>query len=197
MLIYNYELKLSPALLNYQFSHKLRWKYELLYFSQEDFFPQRNITTQIKMVIAALEDARLTNNNIYLTYINFINDFGSIDHVRLLAWMEDLGYLKDAIELIGNIYTNSTTSFHRSHFGTTHPIDNLQGHNQRQHTKLNITHIFLYPLQRLLGKRLHNAYHFNTSGPTCNTTTYANDLSIITANIIHPTTNEQSSKIPT
>lgn len=90
----NYGLKLSLILLNYQFSHKLWWKYELLHFSQEGFFPQRNITKQIKMVIAALEDAQLTNNNIYLTYINFINAFGSIDHVRILAWMEDLGYLE-------------------------------------------------------------------------------------------------------
>lgn len=60
-------------------------KYEVLHFSQEGFCPQRNITTQIQMVIVTLEDAWLTNNNIYLTYINFINAFGSIDHARLLA----------------------------------------------------------------------------------------------------------------
>ena len=68
---------------------------------------------------AALKDARLTNNDIYLTYIDFRNAFGFIDHAKLLALMKDLGYPQDAVELIGNIYTNSTTSFHGNNFGTT------------------------------------------------------------------------------
>lgn len=35
-----------------------------------------------------LEHARLTNNDIYLTYIDFCNAFNFIDHVRLLALVE-------------------------------------------------------------------------------------------------------------
>ena len=73
-------------------------------------------------MIATLEDARSTNNDIYITYIDFRNVFGSIDHARLLALMEDLGYSRDAVELIGNIYTNSTTSFKGNHFGKTPPM---------------------------------------------------------------------------
>lgn len=69
-----------------------------------------------------MEDAKLTNDNIYSTYIDFRNVFGSMDHVRLLALMEDLGYAKDVLELIGNIYTKSTTSFHDNHFGAKSPI---------------------------------------------------------------------------
>jgi hypothetical protein len=34
------------------------------------------------------------------------NAFGSIDHARLLAIMADLGYQQDAINLIGNIFSN-------------------------------------------------------------------------------------------
>jgi hypothetical protein len=45
-----------------------------------------------------LEDAKLTNHDIYLTYIDFRNAFGFIDHARLLALMEDLGYPKDTGE---------------------------------------------------------------------------------------------------
>lgn len=41
---------------------------------------------------------------------------GMFNHARVLAIMEDLGP-HDTIELIGNIYTNSTTSFHGGHFG--------------------------------------------------------------------------------
>ena len=67
-------------------------KHQIIHFSQEGFRPQRNTSRQLQMIIAALEDAKLTNKDIYLTYIDFRNVFGSIDHARLLALMEDLGY---------------------------------------------------------------------------------------------------------
>lgn len=57
-----------------------------------------------------------------LTYIDFINAFGVIDHTKLLALMEDLGYPNNAIELICNIYRNSTTTFHNNHFIATTPF---------------------------------------------------------------------------
>ena len=79
------------------------------------------------MIIATLEYVGLINNDIYLTYIDFRNAFGSIDHARLLAPMEDLGYPRDAVELKDNIYTNSTTSFHGNHFGTTLPVQINRG----------------------------------------------------------------------
>ena len=79
------DLNLVQFYLTINFLTSYSEKYELLHFSQENFCPQRNITTQIQMLIATLKDAWLTNNNIYLTYINFINAFGSIDHARLLA----------------------------------------------------------------------------------------------------------------
>jgi hypothetical protein len=61
------------------------------------------------MIIVVLEYAQPIYNNIYLMYINFQNAFGSIDHVRILAIMGDLGHPKDMVEFIGNICTNSTT----------------------------------------------------------------------------------------
>lgn len=71
------------------------------------------------MIIAALEDAHLTSNDIYLAYFDFRNAFGLVDHSRLLVILEDLDYQDKAIELISNIYTKSTTSFFATHFGTT------------------------------------------------------------------------------
>lgn len=73
------------------------------------------------MIIGALEDAILTNKDIYLTYIDFQNAFGSIDHAGLLVIMEDLGYPVDEVEIIGNIYEVSITFFTGNHFGTTPP----------------------------------------------------------------------------
>lgn len=75
------------------------------------------------VIIAALEDARFDNKDIYLTYIDFQNVFGFIDHARLLALMEDLDFPLYALQKAGNIYKNSTTPFTRNHFGTTPPIE--------------------------------------------------------------------------
>lgn len=97
-------------------------QHRILHFSQEGFRPQRNTSRQIQTIIATLKDARLTANDIYLTYIDFRNAFGSIDQIQLLAIMEDLEYPLDVVEIVGNIYKNSTTSFSGSQFGTTLPI---------------------------------------------------------------------------
>ena len=79
------------------------------------------------MIIVALEDARLTTKDIYLTYIDFRNAFGSINHARLLALMKALGFSIDAVEIVGNIYKNSTTSFAGNTFGITPPIKISRG----------------------------------------------------------------------
>jgi hypothetical protein len=42
------------------------------------------------MVLATLEDARLTNKDIYLISIDFQNAFNAMYHARLIALMEDL-----------------------------------------------------------------------------------------------------------
>ena len=49
------------------------------------------------MIIVAIESARLTNQDRYMAYIDFINVFKSIDYTRLSTIMEDLGYPKDTI----------------------------------------------------------------------------------------------------
>jgi hypothetical protein len=46
----------------------------------------------MQMIVATLEYARVTNKDIYILYIDFIDTFALIYHARLLAIMEDLGY---------------------------------------------------------------------------------------------------------
>lgn len=72
---------------------------------------ERCTSQQLPSLISALEDARFTNQDIYILYINFKNTFGFIDHARLLAIMEDLGYVHDVVALVGNIYSQSTTTY--------------------------------------------------------------------------------------
>ena len=102
-------------------------KYQILHESQEGFWAERCTARQLQTIIAALEDARLTTQNIYILYIDFKNAFGSIDHAKLLAIMKDLGYPQDAVALIENIYSKSTTTFTEEHFGKTQPIPIQRG----------------------------------------------------------------------
>jgi hypothetical protein len=98
--IYNFfTSKITTQLANYG------KKYQISQNSQEGFRQERYTSRQLQTLIAALEDSRLTQQDIYLLYIDFKNAFGSIDH----AIIADLGYPQDAINLIGNIYSNSST----------------------------------------------------------------------------------------
>ena len=97
-------------------------KYQILHDNQEGYRAEKYTARQLQTIIVALEDARLTNQDIYILYIDFKNAFGSINHTRLLAIMKDLGYPQDAVALVGNIYPQSTTTFTGEHFGKTQPI---------------------------------------------------------------------------
>ena len=46
-------------------------KYQILHDSQEGFRAERSTARQLQTLIAALEDARFTNQNIYILYIDF------------------------------------------------------------------------------------------------------------------------------
>ena len=63
--------------------------HQILHDSQEGFRAERNTARQIQLLLAALKDPKLTNQDIYILYIDFKNEFGSIDHARLLTIMTD------------------------------------------------------------------------------------------------------------
>ena len=118
----------------------------------------------------------------YLLYIDFKNTFGSIDHARLLAIMADLGYPQDAINLIGNIYSNSFIRFFGIHFGKTKPIHIQRGTIQRNTLSPYLFIIFLELLLRWL-ERGNLDYKLSTSQYTINSAAYAHDLAVISNNI--------------
>ena len=64
-------------------------KHQILHDSQEGFRAERSIARQLQLLIATLEDAKYTNQDIYILYIDFKNAFGSLDHARLLAIIKD------------------------------------------------------------------------------------------------------------
>jgi hypothetical protein len=154
-------------------------KYQILHDSQEGFCAERSTTRQLQIIINALEDAKLTNQDIYLLYIDFKNAFGSIDHARLLAIMTNLGYPNDAIHLTGNIYSQSTTKFTGAHFGETKPIHMQHGTIQGNTLSPYLFIIFIEPLLRWF-QRGSNGYKFKTSDATISSAAYADDLFALT-----------------
>ena len=151
-------------------------KHKILHDNQEGFRVERNTSRQLQLLIAALEDAKFTNHDIYL-YTDFKNAFGSLNHARPLAVTKDLGYPKDAVSLIRNIYSNSNTIFTREHFGKIkfRPI-------QRGTLSPYLFLIFFEPLLHWL-QRGNNEYTFGTSKLTISSAAYADYLGTITSNL--------------
>lgn len=80
--------------------------------NQDGFRQEKCISRQIQTIIATLKDAtKFTNRDHYLLYIDLKNAFSSIDQVGLLAIIVDLEYHHNVVNLIGNIYSHSSTIF--------------------------------------------------------------------------------------
>ena len=92
--------------------------------------------------------------------------------------MIDLGYPIDSMNLIGNIYSQSSTIFTRKHFGKALPIPIQGGTIQGDTLSPYLFIIFLEPLLRWLQQR-NNGYTFGTSIIKISSTAYADDLTTI------------------
>jgi phage host-nuclease inhibitor protein Gam len=98
--------------------------------------------------------------------------------------MVDLSYPQDAINLISNIYSNSSTIFFGSHFGKTKLVHIQRGTIQGDTLSPYLFIISLEPLLKWL-VRGNLGYELKTLQYTLNSTTYADDLAIITNDIKH------------
>ena len=93
--------------------------------------------------------------------------------------MKDLGYPEDAVKLVGNIYSQSNTIFTGEHSGQTQEISIQRGTIQGDTLSPYLFIIFLEPLLQWL-QREKNEYILGTSKITINTTTYIDDIAVIT-----------------
>ena len=92
--------------------------------------------------------------------------------------MKDLGYPIDSINLIGNIYSQSSTIFIGEHFGKTSLIPIQRGTIQGDILSPYLFIIFLEPLLRWL-QQGNNWYIFGTSKVKISSAAYADDLAAI------------------
>jgi hypothetical protein len=96
--------------------------------------------------------------------------------------MTNLGYPQDAINLIGNIYYNSHTTYIGEYFGKTQPIPIKQGTIQGDTLSPYLFIIFLEPLLRWLN-RDNLGYTFRTSSNSISSAASANDLAALFGDI--------------
>ncbi len=73
-----------------------------------------------------MSDAKLSQQDLYLLYVDFSSAFNTIDHVKLLCIMHDFGLPENAIEVIAELYTNAITKI-RLYFARTGPIKIKRG----------------------------------------------------------------------
>ena len=92
--------------------------------------------------------------------------------------MKDLGYPSDSINLVGNIYSQSSTIFTGEHFGKTLLIPIQRGTIQGDTLSPYLFIIFLEPLLRWLQQGT-NGYTFGTSNMKISSAAYADDLAAI------------------
>ena len=64
---------------------------------------------QLHMLVNVLSDAKMSEQNLFMLYIDFSSAFNTIDHDKLLQIMYDLSFPTDAINMIEDLYTKATT----------------------------------------------------------------------------------------
>ncbi len=82
--------------------------YNILSNSREGFKKYKNTMRQ-QHTLNVLSDAKLSEQNLFMLYIDISSAFNTIDHDKLLQIKYDLGFPTDAINVIEDLYTDATT----------------------------------------------------------------------------------------
>ena len=160
--------------------------------TQEGFRAFRNTQRQLSNLVNVINDAALTQQDLFIMYVDFTSAFNMVDHDRLLCIMYDLGFTIDIIDTVKDLYTDAVTQVtHKGRIGEPIPI--TRGTIQGDVLSPFLFLIFIEPLIRWLhvGGRGYNygcltkevnKQHNASSG------TYADDLGAMT----HTTENMQT-----
>lgn len=119
----------------------------ILTYTQGGFRNKRTTADQLELMTMLLEDAKLTQQDIYLAMIDYTEAFDTIDHDRLLQILYDLGFPTDAINVVKNLYTGATTAIKTPH-GSTKPIPMERGTIQGDSLSPFLFIVYLEPLLR-------------------------------------------------
>jgi ribonuclease HI len=143
---------------------------------------------QLQMLVMAIEDAKLSQQDLYALQVDFSSAFNMTDHDITLQVMYDLGYPTDAIEVVKDIYTHATTAYKTPH-GPTAKLTVDRGTLQGDTLSPFLFILYIEPLLRWLhvGGR---GYKLGTiQGDqdklqhACSSLAYADDLEILTQSL--------------
>ena len=159
--------------------------YDILSTSQEGFRHGKGTMRQLHNLMNVLSDAKISEQNLYMLYVDFSSAFNTIDHDRLLQVMYDLGFPTDAIHVIANLYTNASTQVNLP-MGKTDPISINRGTIQGDSLSPRLFLIFIEPLLRWLhsgGRGYTYGCLKDTLDANLNTNSmaYADDLLAVTS----------------
>jgi hypothetical protein len=152
--------------------------------SQEGFRGGRNTHRQLANLLNALEDAKHTNRNIYVMYVDFSSAFNTVDHDKLLQLMWDMGFPMHAVQVVRKLYSGATTTISTS-FGDSDPVSIDRGTLQGDTLSPFLFLLFIEPLLRWLHKG-GNGYQHGCLPPrdrarnACSAPAYADDLAVVT-----------------
>ena len=154
----------------------------LLQVGQEGFRRLRGTGRQLQALVGAIEDSNLTQRDLLILYVDFVNAFGSVDHKRLFAAMRTMGVPDDCIEVIADLYVGATTQVCTPK-GRTENVPFLgRGTVQGDSLSPLVFLLCIEPLLRWLavGER---GYRLGTSEETLDGLAYADDLAILVGTV--------------
>ncbi len=117
--------------------------------AQDGFRKQKNTVRQLQNVMNIMSDAKISQQDLYLLYVDFSSAFNTIDHEKLLCIMHDLGFPENAIEVIAELYTDAITKI-KLYFAETGPTKIERGTIQGDTLSPLLFLIFIEPLSRWL-----------------------------------------------
>ena len=100
---------------------KLLSKYSVIEAIQEGFQQAKSCPQQVSRLLEVFQDVRDTRKKLYCLYLDWGNAFNSIDQDVLWRAMQLSGFHKDDINLVAELYRDSTFGV-KNEFGTTAPL---------------------------------------------------------------------------
>jgi ribonuclease HI len=158
-------------------------KYHILSIEQGGFRPHRSTIHQLELHTMLLEDARFQQQDLFLVQVDLKEAFDTIDHEFMYKIMRDLGYPRDAIQVVRGMYENAFTEL-VTPYGNTPPIRVQRGTLQGDSLSPFLFILYLEPLLRWLsigGRGYHpGVFKKQNCVTTISNGTYADDISLYT-----------------
>ena len=165
--------------------------HNILTQTQAGFRTKRTTSDQVELLQLVLEDAMMTRQDVFLTMMDATEAFDTVDHDKMLQVLFDLGFPLDAVEVVKQLYTGTTTEF-KTPYGNTQPIPLQRGTIQGDSLSPFLYIAYTEPLLRWLrvgatGYKSGAFRHMTVEEQVklqIPDITYADDLNLLTGTVI-------------